>query len=585
MNLTGPASCGFFIGENNMVMPLIDQLPPAPSPGDVEDVFDDKAYDFAAAMERFGEQANTLALAVESEAGRSKTEADRSQSQVSAATTEANRSKAEADRAKSEASQAQQAADDAVAVTTGGAASIDPAAGKIPIAGAEAAIKQAWIKDLEFELDRLRVATNKALYGDGPYPVLDFQFAGAGYLSPRIEFKRGSSATYVNAEGIITEAAADVPRFDYDPWTLEPLGLLVEKLSTNLVTNSENIYVGGATSDTDPSVLNVRGLPARRLTLNGEERIYSTSSMEIPLGEIGSITPCAQSWFIRRNETDPININIVYSAVSAGKQVYFTAVFDLATKEFVSVVNNSSALYVAHRFGYKLLKNGWIRVWVSVDISRDANLEHVRVSGQLFNGRTQTWTAKGETVYIDGWQAEIRRFPSSYIPTKGSTVTRAGDDVRIPNGWALPEFNAEKGTWAIEASTQDPTNNLRLIDRSTGKNGVSMLLAANPPGNLSVLLSGALHAVSFRDVNGVGRSKSAKIAISYSEDWVEGYVDGILAGNGRGLGSKLGTVGDILIGVSSITTERQLDGHIKSLSYYNTPLDSAALKKLTNTSE
>ncbi|AQS50712.1 hypothetical protein PAEH1_02580 [Paenalcaligenes hominis] len=87
---------------------------------------------------------------------------------------------------------AEQARDDAVAVVTGGTASLEPEAGKIPIAGADAAIKQAWVKDLEFELDRLRVATNKTLYGDGPYPVIDLQFQGAKYLDPRIQFTRAS---------------------------------------------------------------------------------------------------------------------------------------------------------------------------------------------------------------------------------------------------------------------------------------------------------------------------------------------------------------------------------------------------------
>lgn len=88
---------------------------------------------------------------------------------------------------------AEQARDDAVAVVTGGTASIDPQAGKIPIAGAEASIKQAWIENLQFELDALRVAKNRLLYGDGPYPVLDFQFAGAKYLDPRIQFTRFSA--------------------------------------------------------------------------------------------------------------------------------------------------------------------------------------------------------------------------------------------------------------------------------------------------------------------------------------------------------------------------------------------------------
>lgn len=74
----------------------------------------------------------------------------------------------------------------------GNIASVDPAPSKVPLAGAEGTIKQAWVDSLEFELDALRVAKNKALYGDGPYPVLDLQFQGAKILDPRITFTRAT---------------------------------------------------------------------------------------------------------------------------------------------------------------------------------------------------------------------------------------------------------------------------------------------------------------------------------------------------------------------------------------------------------
>lgn len=52
-------------------------------------------------------------------------------------------------------------------------------------------------------------------------------------FSEIITFTRASSGTYVAADGTITSAATDVPRFGYDPITLAPLGLLIEPVSTN----------------------------------------------------------------------------------------------------------------------------------------------------------------------------------------------------------------------------------------------------------------------------------------------------------------------------------------------------------------
>ena len=49
----------------------------------------------------------------------------------------------------------------------------------------------------------------------------------------RSTFTRASIATRVNAQGLIEEVPADTPRFDHDPVTLAPKGLLLEQARTN----------------------------------------------------------------------------------------------------------------------------------------------------------------------------------------------------------------------------------------------------------------------------------------------------------------------------------------------------------------
>ncbi len=49
---------------------------------------------------------------------------------------------------------------------------------------------------------------------------------------------RGSIATRVNDQGKIENVPANTPRFNYDPLTLEPLGLLIEPESENLIAIS-----------------------------------------------------------------------------------------------------------------------------------------------------------------------------------------------------------------------------------------------------------------------------------------------------------------------------------------------------------
>ena len=64
-------------------------------------------------------------------------------------------------------------------------------------------------------------------------PVADFNFAATKVLDNRINFSRGSGATYTDEMGVVRYAPHNVPRFDHDPTTGESLGLLIEESRTN----------------------------------------------------------------------------------------------------------------------------------------------------------------------------------------------------------------------------------------------------------------------------------------------------------------------------------------------------------------
>ncbi len=72
--------------------------------------------------------------------------------------------------------------------------------------------------------------------GDGSTLTLDFT---TGQLDPRLTFTRASTvATFINASGIVATATTNEPRFDHDPTTLAPRGLLIEGTATNLLQQS-----------------------------------------------------------------------------------------------------------------------------------------------------------------------------------------------------------------------------------------------------------------------------------------------------------------------------------------------------------
>ena len=71
-----------------------------------------------------------------------------------------------------------------------------------------------------------------------PTLVLDLEFSSMTALPASITFTRASVATYFDQNGALQTALANAARFDHDPTTLEPLGLLLEVAGTNSLLNS-----------------------------------------------------------------------------------------------------------------------------------------------------------------------------------------------------------------------------------------------------------------------------------------------------------------------------------------------------------
>ena len=78
---------------------------------------------------------------------------------------------------------------------------------------------------------------------------LDLQFAADKTLTarrgPTPTFTRSQTSptgtTYIGSDGLLKYAAANEPRFDHDPITLECKGLLIEEARTNQSLRSEDI--------------------------------------------------------------------------------------------------------------------------------------------------------------------------------------------------------------------------------------------------------------------------------------------------------------------------------------------------------
>jgi len=106
---------------------------------------------------------------------------------------------------------------------------------------------------------------------DGAAPSLALDFVARRYAPARfgsgLTFARAGTATYIDAAGAMQVAAADQPRFDHDPLTLTPLGILIEGARTNLFLQSGAPVTRTVTVTAQPYALSFRG--AGSITLSG----------------------------------------------------------------------------------------------------------------------------------------------------------------------------------------------------------------------------------------------------------------------------------------------------------------------------
>lgn len=217
------------------------------------------------------------------------------------------------------------------------------------------------------------------------------------------QLEEGSTATeYIPTTSTISGA----PRFDHDPATGESLGLLIEESRTNSFTLSEfetGYSLGSSTSGGLLSDTTFDGLFQNTGVAFGYDG--STTSYLYKSG-VPSQTSATISLFVRMDD------GLAPSFGSSDTQ---------------SVLNDFALVLSGDPFppsSYKVEDYGSGLYRVSYTDTSGTNLNNsgvVKYSGN-----------SNRTFKVSGYQVELNSsFPTSYIPTSGSTVTRAADVAEI----------------------------------------------------------------------------------------------------------------------------------------------------------
>ena len=255
-------------------------------------------------------------------------------------------------------------------------------------------------------------------------------------LSTFMTFTRASTATYVGPDGLIKEAASNVPRYGYDPVTGEALGLLIEEQRTNLVTYSMQSAMAGWTKTGVSALANTIISPAGDLT--GGTVTVSTAAQSAIYKSVTLVVGVVYttSVYVKAGNTNVVTIRWWGPTVLANADI--------------TLGTSPEAVHVG---------NGWYRCTITSTASDGTN-------GAVFvypGGRTTQ--SVGNYVYIWGAQCEAGSFPTSYIPTPATFTGRASTKTYFDsngvmqtaaNDVAVTDHGYVDGRWVSKGLSLEP---------------------------------------------------------------------------------------------------------------------------------
>ena len=352
----------------------------------------------------------------------------------------------------------------------------------------------------------------RAQFSGGVVPSFILNFAN---IATDFTFTRSSSATRVNEQGLIETVSSDVPRIDYTNGEAE---FLLEPQSTNLLNYSEDFteYSISATNLDTPtivSITNPTGVSSAGL-LNINNGVSASKFIYLAISTSSSIH--TQSIFVKYVDRQWIQL------LSGGTSHY--ANFDIQN----GVVGNTSGCSsTIEDYG-----NGWYRCTATLDSAATPINLAIAVIDDNTATRLSASTGTG-SYHLFGGQLEALSYATSYIPTNGTTVTRAQETCEN----ATPTINSEEGVLYAEISALTNQGGFRLISLSDGTQNNTVYIGYDASANRLTSVVRVSTSYEFLETHNISDSTDIiKVALKYKENdfafWVNGVkVDTDLVGS------------------------------------------------------
>ena len=376
------------------------------------------------------------------------------------------------------------------------------------------------------------------------------------------QVEQRSSATAYNATTttaltnyipVLQTAAINAPRLDYSPTAGTPNGLLIEQQSNNGQIYSQSLANTSGWNAMGSAVINGTAdiAPDGTQTAASITPVSNGNTNGITAVNAGGIylTNRTLSFYVKAN-----GITSIIGQSGAGE----TWSLNLITGLF-SNVNATYTNYSATSVG-----NGWFRAQITYNTTTGNGLYIGSTSGaNSFN-----------SFFLWGIQVEIGAFPTSYIPTVASQVTRSADSAVMTGTNLTQWWNSSQGTFYCDSVGQfTSTTSGTSRNWVSGNASSSNLLYTNAGSNTLLSYDG----ISVGNTTGITNlSAQNKIALVYS----------IGANSKNNFANGVSGQGGLMTSAWTLNTTLNFgygySGWFKKLQYYPQALSSAEIQEMTS---
>ncbi len=409
---------------------------------------------------------------------------------------------------------------------------------------------------------------NTFKFGNGKWAVgkdtvLAYNDQNSNFKPLPFTFDRASTATVVNKDGLIETVGVDEPRIDFLNNTSGHL--LLEPSRTNNITYSEdftewNVTASGTTLTSNSAISPDGSQTADLLESDGTNafsRVYETVSLT-------SGNNCLYSTFVKKSGShDFASIRVQGTDVGGAGQTGSTYTFTFSTETLSYEGGGSATSTFVENYG-----SGWYRIGMELTNSTVTQV----IIYPKFNS-----SVAGE-ILMWGAQLEEGSYPTSYIPTSGSTVTRL-TEVSNAAG-TVSDFNSVQGVLFADLETvktsgsrvslsqaADPFAERVSIDFNTATNIRFFVEASNDNNTFNVAVDTVL--------------KRFKIAVKWNGVNISVFIDGFEAATDTFTGFTADTLDRLQMtaanGIGSI-----FEGDIYQLMTFNEALTDSELEQITS---